>query len=544
MLTALVTALAFAISDGLPVKSPNSVGMSAERLESIDRVVRRGISAGGYPGAAVVVGRQGAAVYQRGFGALSWGKEAPTVTSDRTIYDLASLTKVVGTTTAIMLLYDEGRVELDAPVVTYLPAFAGGAKDRVTIRHLLTHRSGLPAGRDLWRIAYSPDQAKAAVLATPLQCEPGACFVYSDLGADVLGMIAETVSGQSLDRLLDERVFGPLGMNDTFFRPADSLLYRVAPTELVSPRGYALRGQVHDENAHALGGVAGHAGLFSTAADLSVFAQMMLNGGSYNGVRILSDSAVNLFTHRAAGTRALGWDTCAGEGGCGQFLSGRAYGHTGFTGTSIWIDPDREMFVILLTNRVHAARARRPAKVISDVRADLADAAAAAVMDDPSNVLAMPVAFRADRAIGWNTVERPYRSRSAKRSKSARSRAAAAARRSSAKKKAAKASSAGRRRSAAAHNSRGAAGAKAKATKGKVVAARDKSTVKRQPLTTKAKATTAKATKAKATKSKAAKAKASAGSSKAKARSKATAAKKPARTSSAKAAPARKKRKQ
>jgi CubicO group peptidase (beta-lactamase class C family) len=494
LFTALVTALAFVMSDGLPVKSPKSVGMSAERLESIDRVVRRGIKAGGYPGAAVVVGRQGAAVYQKGFGALSWGSEAPAVTSDRTIYDLASLSKVIGTTTAIMVLYDEGRVDLDAPVVTYLPAFAGGAKDRVTVRQLLTHRSGLPAGRDLWRIAYSPDQAKAAVLATPLECAPGACFIYSDIGADVLGMIAETVSGQSLDRLLDERVFGPLGMNDTFYRPADSLLYRVAPTELVSPRGYALRGQVHDENAHALGGVAGHAGLFSTAADLSVFAQMMLNGGSFNGVRILSDSAVSLFTRRAAGTRALGWDTCSGEGGCGQFLTGRAYGHTGFTGTSIWIDPDREMFVILLTNRVHAARARRPAKVIADVRADLADAAAAAVMDDPSNILAMPVAFRADRAIGWNTVERPHRSRSAKRGKSARSRAAAAARRGSAKKsKAAKSSSASRRRTAAAHNrTTKASAAKAKAGKGKSVASRNKSAVKHRSPATKTKVSAAK----------------------------------------------------
>src|SRR5215207_1940120 len=468
--------------------------MSAERLESIDRVVRRGIKAGGYPGAAVVVGRQGAAVYQKGFGALSWSDEAPRVTSDRTIYDLASLSKVIGTTTAIMVLYDEGRVDLDAPVVTYLPAFAGGAKDRVTVRQLLTHRSGLPAGRDLWRIAYSPDQAKAAVLATPLECAPGACFIYSDIGADVLGMIAETVSGQSLDRLLDERVFGPLGMNDTFYRPADSLLYRVAPTELVSPRGYALKGQVHDENAYALGGVAGHAGLFSTAADLSVFAQMMLNGGSYNGVRILSDSAVTLFTRRSAGTRALGWDTCAGEGGCGRYLGGRAYGHTGFTGTSIWIDPDREMFVILLTNRVHAARARRPAKVISDVRADLADAAAAAVMDDPSNVLAMPVAFRADRAIGWNTVERPYRSRSARRGKSARSRAAAAARRGSAKKsKAAKSSSASRRRTAAAHNrTTKASAAKAKAGKGKSVAPRNKSAVKSRSPATRTKVSAAK----------------------------------------------------
>ncbi len=193
----------------------------------------------------------------------------------------------------------------------------------------------------------------------------------------------EAIAGESLDVFLHDKVFEPLGMNDTFFRPADSLTYRIAPTEIAPPRGYPLQGQVHDENAYALGGVAGHAGLFSTAADLSIFAQMMLNGGSYNGVRILSDTTVALFTHRAAGTRALGWDTADGDGGSGKFLDSRAYGHTGYTGTSIWIDPERQMFVLLLTNRVHAARARRPAKVISDVRADLADAAVASRRRQP-----------------------------------------------------------------------------------------------------------------------------------------------------------------
>ena len=232
------------------------------------------------------------------------------------------------------------------------------------------------------------------------------CYIYSDLGADVLGFVVEAIAGESLDVFLNDKVFEPLGMNDTFFRPADSLTYRIAPTEIAPPRGYPLKGQVHDENAYALGGVAGHAGLFSTAADLSIFAQMMLNGGSYNGVRVLSDTTVALFTRRAAGTRALGWDTADGDGGSGKFLDSRAYGHTGYTGTSIWIDPERQMFVLLLTNRVHAARARRPAKVISDVRADLADAAVASVVDNPDNVIAMPRTFRADKAAGWN---RPVR---------------------------------------------------------------------------------------------------------------------------------------
>ena len=421
--------VSLAASDGLPVNTPKSVGMSATRLASIDRIVARGIKAGGYPGASVVVGRKGYAVFQKGFGKLGWTANSPRVSADKSIYDLASLTKVVGTTTAAMVLFDQGRLDLEAPVSTYLPAFSGGWKDSVTVRHLLTHRSGLPAGRDLWRIARTADEARAAVLATNLECRPGQCYIYSDLGADVLGFVVEAIAGESLDTFLHDKVFEPLGMTDTFFRPADSLTYRIAPTEIAPPRGYPLQGQVHDENAYALGGVAGHAGLFSTAADLSIFAQMMLNGGEYNGVRILSDTTVALFTRRAAGTRALGWDTADGDGGSGRFLDSHAYGHTGYTGTSIWIDPERQMFVLLLTNRVHAARARRPAKVISDVRADLADAAAAAVVDNPDNVVSMPTTFRADKAVGWNRPARVARSKS----RSAKSRKPTSSRASSSK---------------------------------------------------------------------------------------------------------------
>ena len=385
--------------------------MSAARLAKIDHVVMRGIQAGGYPGAAVVVGRKGAAVWQRGFGRLDWTDESSVVSPTESIYDLASLTKVVGTTTALMILFDEGKVHLDDPVSKYIPEFSGGEKDLVTLRLLLEHRSGLPAGRDLWRIAHSPDEARQAVIETPLTYHPDQFYEYSDLGADMLGFVVEAASGQRLDQFLADHVWKPLGMDDTFFKPADSLRDRIAPTEVNPPRGYPLRGEVHDENAFALGGIAGHAGLFSTAADLSVFAQMMLNGGQYGGTRIIADSTVGLFTTRAARTRALGWDTCAGDGSCGKYLSERAYGHTGFTGTSLWIDPDRDMFVILLTNRVHAARARRPAKVISDVRADLSDAAALAVMDYGDGMLEMPAKFRADRAIGWNRPERVARSR-------------------------------------------------------------------------------------------------------------------------------------
>ncbi|WP_169307706.1 serine hydrolase domain-containing protein [Gemmatimonas aurantiaca] len=435
----LLTAIAIAAADvtrvalpggGLPEREPAAVGMSAERLSTIDRVVRRGVDAGGYPGAAVVVGRKGFTVWSRGFGTLDWSAKA-RVTAQESLYDLASLTKVVATTTAIMVLFDRGQIDLDAPVSRYLPDFQGGLRDKVTVRHLLTHRAGLPAGRELWRIAKTPAEARAAVLASAVKCTPGACYEYSDLGADLLGFVAESVSGQRLDTFLESAVYSKLGMQDTYFRVPMADVSRTAPTEIAPPRGYPLRGEVHDENAFALGGVAGHAGLFSSAADLSVFAQMLINGGSYNGVRIISDTTVALFTRRAAGHRALGWDTCDGGAGCGQFMTERAFGHTGFTGTSLWIDPDRQMFVILLTNRVHAARARRPSKVIADVRNDLADAAVLAVMDDPEGVRAMPASFRADVAQDWN---RPLRS-SRTASAAARRRAAAAKRAAAARKK-------------------------------------------------------------------------------------------------------------
>ncbi len=486
LLAALVIAAAdMTATNGLPAREPAAVGMSSTRLGTIDRVVQRGLDAGGYPGAAVVVGRKGYSVWSRGFGSLDWTGRTP-VTSRESIYDLASLTKVVATTTAIMVLYDAGKLELDAPVSRYLPDFTGGLRDQVTVRHLLTHRAGLPAGRELWRIADTPAAARAAVLASPIQCVPGNCYEYSDLGADLLGFIAEATSGQSLDTFLEGSVFAKLGMTDTRFRPEAMSSVRTAPTEIAPPRGYPLRGEVHDENAYALGGVAGHAGLFSTAEDLSVFAQMLLDGGVYGGVRIVADSTVALFTARAAGHRALGWDTCAGGAGCGQYMSERAFGHTGFTGTSLWIDPDRLMFVILLTNRVHAARARRPSKVIADVRNDLADAAVLAVMDDPSGVLAMPVSFRADLAEDWNRPLRPSRARSAaaRRRAAAAKRAAAtrAAAKRTVKKKTVAATSSAKKASAKKASAKKASAKKASATKSSVKkSSAKKSSAKKTP---------------------------------------------------------------
>jgi CubicO group peptidase (beta-lactamase class C family) len=283
----------------------------------------------------------------------------------------------------------------------------------------------------------------AVVINTPLACQPGACFVYSDLGADVLGWVVESVAGLRLDTFLAERVFKPLGMNDTYYNPPDSVRHRIAPTEVAPPRGYPLRGEVHDENAFALGGVAGHAGLFSTAADLAVFAQMMLNGGVYDDVRIFSDSTVSLFTRRTAGTRALGYRR--GQGGSGVPHVGRVRPHHW---DLIWIDPDRQMFVVLLTNRVHAARARRPSKVIADVRADLADAAALSV-EDSDQILNMPASFRADRADGWNkSVRRSRRSSRSSRAKATSSKSGRAVSKArSAKSSKARSSKSGAKRS-------------------------------------------------------------------------------------------------
>ena len=406
----LITALVASVhSDALRFRSPAEMGMSPERLESISRVVQRGIAAGGFPGAAVVVGRKGAVVYEQGFGALSWGPGASPVSADNSIYDLASLTKVIGTTTAAMILYDEGKLNLDEKVQRYVPDWVGGKRGVATVRMLLAHRAGLAAGRELWRKAKNnPALAREMVVTTKLAYTPGTGMLYSDLGADLLGWVVESASGQKLNDFVAARVFKPLGMHNTGFLPADSLKYRIAPTEMYPPRGYPLRGEVHDENAHALGNVAGHAGLFGSASDLAIFAQMMLNRGEYNGVRVVADSTVRLFTNEVAKSRALGWEIGNGEHGAGDYFDQHAFGHTGYTGTSLWIDPDRNMFVVILTNRVHEARARRPSYVIADVRADIADIAALSVLDDGLAIPDMPETFRADRGENWN---RPFRAR-------------------------------------------------------------------------------------------------------------------------------------
>ena len=400
----------------LPSIRPDSAGMSAKRLSEIDVIVQRGITEGGYPGAAVVIGRDGGEVLARGFGRMNWSDKSAPVDPDSTIYDLASLTKVVATTSAIMALIDDGVIHLDDRVVRWIPSFTGGYKYSVTIQQLLTHRSGLPPGRELWHQMGNPAAARAAVISTPLVkgCPPGSCYMYSDLGADMLGFIVEAASGERLDYFTERRIFDPLGMTSTTFHVSGAELGHLAPTG-------APRGRVHDANAAALGGVAGHAGLFSTASDLAVFAQMMLDSGAYEGTRIFRPETVALFTTRATGTmRALGWDTCDSSNvraTCGRYLSSRAFGHTGFTGTSMWIDPDRRMFIILLTNRVDDPRVKRPALVIHDVRADIADAAVLSVIDADSGAPLAEPRFRSASPQRW---QEPESRRKAKKRRAAK----------------------------------------------------------------------------------------------------------------------------
>jgi len=402
LFTLLVSALTLGDSTLLRHRPPADVGMDGDRLVLIDRAVKQGLGAGGFPGAAVVVGRRSAIVWEKGYGSADWGFGLPPVDATATMYDIASLTKVVATSAAAMVLYDRGKLKLDAPVSRYLPEFRGGDKGRVTVRDLLTHRSGLPAGRDL-RGAHSARQARRLVLETPLDAPPGTRTEYSDVGADVLGFVVEAVAGERLDQFVSRTIYRRLGLRNTLFLPSRDRRARIAPTENYPPRGYPLRGEVHDESAYALGGVAGHAGLFATASDLAVFAQMMLNGGTYNGVRIVSDTTVARFTERTAGSRALGWDTCIGGASCGFYLGPRSYGHTGYTGTSLWIDPDRQVFVIVLTNWVHAAPSARvaPIAVLADVRSDIADIAALSIIDGADGARPMPDRLRADRQIGW-----------------------------------------------------------------------------------------------------------------------------------------------
>lgn len=256
-----------------------------------------------------------------------------------------------------MMLVDSGRLLLDAPVQDYLPEFQGTDKEKVRVAHLLQHTAGLPAWLPIYKDVHGYEEFLKRVYTTPLQYAPGTRTLYSDLGMILFGEIVVRACGHPLDQFLFDRLFSPLGLKSTLYRPPKELLERIAPTENDPWRQRIVRGEVHDENAYAMGGVAAHAGLFSTAHDLAVFAQLMLNRGMYDHRRYFKSDTVDRFTTvLSPGGEALGWQKPSTSGWTGKAFSPAAYGHTGFTGTSIWIDPQRQLFIVLLTNRVHPTR--------------------------------------------------------------------------------------------------------------------------------------------------------------------------------------------
>ena len=352
---------------------PEDVGFRPDAMAEVDRIADEGLASKAFPGGVMAVGKDSALVHLRPFGRFSYEPDAPPVKAD-TIYDVASLTKVVATTTMAMILVDEGKLDLRKPVSAFIPAFRGGAKDKVTVENLLTHSSGLEGWAPLYKEAQGKPDLVARAAAMELAYEPGTKSVYSDLGFILLGEVLERVAGEPLDAFVTRRVFEPLGMTSTMFCPARDLVSCIPPTERDAWRGRLVRGEVHDENAYAAGGKAPHSGLFSTAGDLARFAQMLLDGGVYDHHRIVSRAAIERFTRRSnvpESARAYGWGTPSSNSSAGDMLSPRAFGHTGFTGTSMWIDPERNLFVILLTNRVHPTREN---DAIRQVRRQVADA--------------------------------------------------------------------------------------------------------------------------------------------------------------------------
>ena len=377
---------------------PAAAGMSEAVLEALDRRILRAIADSASPGAALAVVRHGQLVRLRGYGRLDWDPSSAPVTPS-SIYDMASVTKVMATTTAAMILVDEGTLDLDAPVVRHLPWWSEGdpRKEAVTVRQLLLHRGGLAPFRRYFLEMEGLEAYQRAIAELPLDHPPGDSTVYSDIGMMTVAWVIEEITGAPLDGFLSERVWEPLGMRDTGFRPDSALHGRVAPTEIDADyRGVHVRGVVHDENAYAVGGVAGHAGLFSSARDIAVFATMMLDeghAGPCDGVapipcaaprteaaRIVESATVDGFTrrHDAGASRATGWDTPSGNSSAGRFLTRRAFGHTGFTGPSVWIDPELDLAVVLLMNRVNPTRENSRHV---PVRREVHDLAAQAITD-------------------------------------------------------------------------------------------------------------------------------------------------------------------
>ncbi|MEQ8524461.1 glycoside hydrolase family 3 N-terminal domain-containing protein [Gracilimonas sp.] len=362
---------------------PEEVNLDHEKLFEVDRIINNAIKDSVFPGAVVGIVKDGVLAYNRGYGYQDYAKTEAVRDTD--VYDLASITKVMATTTAAMKLVDRGELKLDDPVAKYIKEFKTPEKKEITIRDLLLHQSGLPAFRVYVDSLKSRGQIVEAIKNEPLIYETGTQYIYSDLGMILLGEIIHEISGLRLDRFMRNEFYFPLNMYSTFFNPhrnSSWLVSRIAPTEIdtVFDRG-VVKARAHDERAYFMDGVAGHAGLFSSAIDMAKFSTMLLNGGVYSGKQYLKPETIQLFTSKQSelNERGLGFDrkSPSGFSTAGQLASENAFGHTGFTGTSIWIDPDKNMAVILLTNRTYPYRSY--GKRISEIRAKVADAAYSAI---------------------------------------------------------------------------------------------------------------------------------------------------------------------
>lgn len=344
------------------VVDPAACGMSAGRLAEIAGVVSAAIEEKRMPGCVIAIGRKGKIAHLSAHGNKRVEPESQAMTTD-TVFDLASLTKPIATATSVMLLVERGKLKLSDPVSKHLPDFAAAGKQDLTVEQLLLHVSGLIPDNALADYRDGPERAWERIFALKLQTPPGEKFSYSDVNFLVLGKLVETLAGDNLNHFTHVNIYQPLGMTETGYLPAAELRERAAPTQ--QREGRWMQGEVHDPRSYELGGIAGHAGLFSTAHDLALYASLMLGRGEYDGVRIMKPETWQEMTRprevpttsdgrKTTGLRALGWDVRTGfSSNRGSNMSPAAFGHGGFTGTAIWIDPTNDLFVIFLSNRVH-----------------------------------------------------------------------------------------------------------------------------------------------------------------------------------------------
>ncbi len=348
------------IGEGILIEKTSLKFIAAEAdtnydFSSVDQLMINAVEEKFFPGGVLLIGHKGKVVYEKAFGKFTYDENSTPYTTDA-IFDLASLTKVAATTSAAMILFDENKLELDERVSFYLPEFGNNGKENITVRNLLEHNSGLIAYRNFASMYSNKDVVISAIMNEKLEYPTGSKTVYSDLNMIVLQQIIEKTSGKKLDEFVNEKLFKPLKMNRTMFNPPKELWYYCPPTSDSNDPVKRNKGVVHDGNAFILGGVAGHAGLFSTASDLAIFMQMMLQHGNYGNRQYIKSSIIKawLQTQSKESSRALGWDTNLGKkSAAGELFSEKSFGHTGFTGTSIWADEEKELFVILLTNRVY-----------------------------------------------------------------------------------------------------------------------------------------------------------------------------------------------